>query len=100
VRELREEIFPYWRGKTLEDCVASRVPEEIQAGSAGKAFSLNQTDHAQGHILPDVARWLRLGVSGLRAEGTGRSSAGQSASRRSNKSSMRRPSWLWDAAQP
>ena len=34
----------------------------------GKAFSLNQTDHAQGHILPDVETWLRLGIEGLRAK--------------------------------
>jgi formate C-acetyltransferase len=32
----------------------------------GRAFSLNQTDHAQGHILPDVEAWLRLGIGGLR----------------------------------
>ncbi len=64
--ELREEIFPYWRGKTLEDTVAQRVPAEVAMPVAGKAFSLNQTDHAQGHILPDVEAWLHLGVGGLR----------------------------------
>jgi formate C-acetyltransferase len=32
----------------------------------GRVFSLNQTDHAQGHILPDVEAWLHLGLSGLR----------------------------------
>jgi pyruvate formate-lyase/glycerol dehydratase family glycyl radical enzyme len=66
IRELREEIFPYWRGKTLEDIVAARVPDEVNCAVQGKAFSLNQTDHAQGHILPDVAGWLRLGTRGLR----------------------------------
>ncbi|MBZ0298673.1 MAG: glycyl radical protein [Anaerolineae bacterium] len=66
IRELREEIFPYWRGQTLEDTVAARVPAFIQAAVRGRAFSLNQTDHAQGHILPDVAEWLRLGIGGLR----------------------------------
>jgi formate C-acetyltransferase len=66
IRELREEIFPYWRGKTLEEVVATRLPGEVKAAVQGKAFSLNQTDHAQGHILPDVAGWLRLGVKGLR----------------------------------
>jgi formate C-acetyltransferase len=68
IRELREEIFPYWRGQTLEDTVAGRVPEEIMRAVRGKAFSLNQTDHAQGHILPDVAGWLNLGLGGLRAK--------------------------------
>jgi len=66
IQELREQIFPYWRGKTLEDTVAKRVPDEIMVAVKGKAFSLNQTDHAQGHILPDVEGWLRLGVCGLR----------------------------------
>jgi formate C-acetyltransferase len=68
IRELREEIFPYWRGKTLEDAVAARVPADVAAAVRGRAFSLNQTDHAQGHILPDVPTWLRLGIGGLRAE--------------------------------
>jgi formate C-acetyltransferase len=68
IRELREEIFPYWRGKTLEDHVARKVPEDVRRAVAGKAFSLNQTDHAQGHILPDVEGWLTLGIEGLRTK--------------------------------
>lgn len=66
IRELREDVFPYWRGRTLEDLVAARLPDEVSRAIQGKAFSLNQTDHAQGHILPNVADWLRLGVRGLR----------------------------------
>jgi formate C-acetyltransferase len=66
IEELRTEIFPYWRGKTLEDIVAGRVPEDVGRAVRGRAFSLNQTDHAQGHILPDVETWLRLGIGGLR----------------------------------
>ncbi len=70
IKELREEIFPYWRGKTLEDIVAARIPEEVGRAVRGRAFSLNQTDHAQGHILPDVEAWLHLGVQGLREQVT------------------------------
>jgi formate C-acetyltransferase len=65
IRELREDLIPYWHGKTLEDLVAGRTPDDVRQAVRGKAFSLNQTDHAQGHILPDVAGWLHLGVSGL-----------------------------------
>jgi pyruvate formate-lyase/glycerol dehydratase family glycyl radical enzyme len=68
IRELREEVFPYWRGKTLEDMVAQRVPDDVRVAVGGKVFSLNQTDHAQGHILPDVEGWLRLGIAGIRDE--------------------------------
>jgi formate C-acetyltransferase len=66
MRELREEIFPYWRGHTLEDIVALRIPADVRRAMQGKVFGLNQTDHAQGHILPDVEGWLRLGLGGLR----------------------------------
>jgi pyruvate formate-lyase/glycerol dehydratase family glycyl radical enzyme len=66
--ELREEIFPYWRGKTLEDIVAARMPADVLTAVKGKAFSLNQTDHAQGHILPDVEGWLEHGINGLRVK--------------------------------
>lgn len=66
IDELRHDIFPYWRGKTIEDIVSSRVPPDVRVAVRGKAFSLNQTDHAQGHILPDVETWLRLGIGGLR----------------------------------
>jgi len=66
IRELQEQIFPYWRGNTLEDIVAARLPNDVKRAIQGKVFSLNQTDHAQGHILPDVAGWLHLGVKGLR----------------------------------
>ena len=68
IRELRQDIFPYWRGRTLEETVAQRVPDDVRVAVKGRAFSLNQTDHAQGHILPDVEAWLRLGIGGLRAQ--------------------------------
>jgi formate C-acetyltransferase len=67
IRELRERIFPYWRGKTLEDRVAASIPPDVQEAINAKAFQLNQTDHAQGHILPDVETWLREGPCGPRS---------------------------------
>ncbi|HEY9077289.1 MAG TPA: glycyl radical protein [Anaerolineaceae bacterium] len=65
ITELRETIFPYWRGRTLEDVISGRIPDDVRIAVRGKAFSLNQTDHAQGHILPDVPAWLTLGIEGL-----------------------------------
>lgn len=65
IAELRTTIFPYWRGNTVEDVVAARLPEDVRRAVAGKVFLLNQTDHAQGHILPNVENWLRLGLCGL-----------------------------------
>ena len=79
IKELREEIFPYWRGQTLEDTVEARLSDEVKAAVRGKAFKLNQTDHAQGHILPDVPAWLRLGIGGLRAKVRAAQEANQKA---------------------
>jgi formate C-acetyltransferase len=65
IRELREEIFPYWRGHTLEDQAAAMIPPDVKEAIDAKVFQLNQTDHAQGHILPNVEEWLHHGPKGL-----------------------------------
>jgi formate C-acetyltransferase len=66
IRLLRTQVFPYWRGRTLEDAVRQELPAEVQAAAQAGLFQLNQTDHAQGHILPDVEGWLHMGIGGLR----------------------------------
>lgn len=59
----KEIIEPFWRGKTLEDDIYSTYGEELSA--IEKVVKINQKDHAQGHICPNVEDWLRLGPSGL-----------------------------------
>jgi len=54
------------KGKTLEDGIAARKGEEIDR--MGKVVKINQKDHAQGHIIPNVRTWLTLGPSGLLAK--------------------------------
>lgn len=66
IREFREEILPYWRGKSLEDVLRARYGEKIDA--IARVVKINQKDHAQGHICPNVARWLATGPAALRAE--------------------------------
>lgn len=68
IAELREQIFPYWRGQTLEDRAADVIPPDVREAIAARVFQVNQTDHAQGHILPDVEAWLGVGLAGLRAK--------------------------------
>jgi pyruvate formate-lyase/glycerol dehydratase family glycyl radical enzyme len=58
-------IVPYWKGKTLEDLVYGVYGGEIK--KLEPVVKINQKDHAQGHICPDVAAWLRHGPSGLLA---------------------------------
>ncbi len=62
----RNEIYPYWQGKSLEDVLHSRYGKEISEIS--KVVKINQQDHAQGHINPDCAGWLAKGPSALKAE--------------------------------
>jgi len=66
----RREIVPYWKGKSLEDVLRARNGAEFDALS--KVVKINQKDHAQGHICPDCAMWLRKGPAALRAEAESR----------------------------
>ena len=77
IREFREEILPYWEGKSLEDVLRARAGEEIDA--IARVVKINQKDHAQGHICPDCRTWLRLGPAGFKeeAERKARTAAGE-----------------------
>ena len=63
IKEFRESIYPYWQGHSMEDVIKQNYGEEINA--IAKVVKINQKDHAQGHICPDSALWLRLGPQGL-----------------------------------
>ena len=62
----REKILPYWRGKSLEDTLRAEYGPELDA--IARVVKINQKDHAQGHICPDVAKWIAVGPAGLRRE--------------------------------
>ena len=66
IKIFREEIKPYWEGKSLEDVLKKRYGKEISEIS--KVAKINQTDHAQGHICPDCKLWLKVGPAGLKAQ--------------------------------
>lgn len=63
IQILEKEVFPYWKGKTLEDKINQELGEEIY--SHKMVNKINQTDHAQGHIIPNVEKWLEYGPLGL-----------------------------------
>ena len=66
VQTFREVIKPYWKGKSLEDVLKKRYGKEISALST--VVKINQKDHAQGHICPNVREWLEKGPAGLKEE--------------------------------
>jgi len=58
-----EELIPFWEGKSLEAGINRELTPEIKTCEVvGK---LNQKDHAQGHICPNVKLWLEAGPIGL-----------------------------------
>ncbi len=59
IGKFRKTIAPYWQGKSLEDAVKTRIGRDIE--TIGAVVKINQTDHAQGHICPNVATWLTEG---------------------------------------
>lgn len=63
IQEFREKIYPYWKGKSMEDVIKHHGGHEIQ--SIAKVVKINQKDHAQGHICPDSALWLKMGPLGI-----------------------------------
>ena len=63
IKEFRETIYPYWNGKSMEDVIKNNYGQQINA--MAKVVKINQKDHAQGHICPDSALWLKLGPKGL-----------------------------------
>ncbi len=63
ILEFREKIYPYWQDKSMEDVIKVRGGREIE--DIAKVVKINQKDHAQGHICPDSALWLKLGPRGL-----------------------------------
>ena len=70
VEEFRRDIYPYWKGRSLEDKVRAAAGEEID--DVAKVVKINQKDHSQGHICPNTEKWLRLGPAGIRAEAEAR----------------------------
>lgn len=61
--EFLTEIVSFWKGRTMEDEIFSLFGDEIHGIET--IVKINQKDHAQGHICPDVAKWLKYGPAGL-----------------------------------
>ncbi|MFV0393078.1 MAG: glycyl radical protein [Coprobacillaceae bacterium] len=66
IEEFRNDIFPFWQGKSMEDIIVERYGDEIN--KIAKVVKINQKDHAQGHICPDVKTWLEKGPTILKKE--------------------------------
>lgn len=62
-RYIRDTLAPFWKHKTLEEAIQTRIGDDV--AQVKKVIKINQTDHAQGHVIPNVKSWLALGPAGL-----------------------------------
>lgn len=61
----KEELYPYWKGKSLKDYCQQIIPEYIKEAAKTKIVSLNQTDKGQGHIIPNYNFIFRKGLQNM-----------------------------------
>lgn len=80
VQYVKQTLLPYWKQRTLE----SRIAQELQGADEriASVVKINQKGRAQGHIIPDIPRWLRLGPAGLKSWISGLRLMAQDASAR------------------
>jgi pyruvate formate-lyase/glycerol dehydratase family glycyl radical enzyme len=69
-REFREEIYPYWRGRTLNDRLYSYLNEEIRLQRfVATVFSVGlHEDGGLGHVALDYGKILTRGLEGIKEE--------------------------------
>jgi len=69
-REFREEIYPFWRGRTLSDRLYSYLNEEIRLQRfVATVFSVGlHEDGGLGHVALDYEKILRRGLDGIKEE--------------------------------
>ncbi len=73
-RELKEDILPFWRGRTVEDRLEELLPPDVAEDMDKYVFTMVlEITYGIGHFTMDHPRALRLGLSGIAAEAARRS---------------------------
>ncbi len=68
-RELKEEILPFWRGKTVEDRMADLIPLDVQEDMDKYIFTIMlEITYGIGHFTMNHPKVLNLGLKGIIAE--------------------------------
>lgn len=66
VAYVKTVLLPAWKDKTLESQLYGQIGTLDDAISS--VVKINQKGRAQGHIIPDIPKWLRLGPAGIRSQ--------------------------------
>ncbi len=64
----REELYPYWAGRSLNDRYRSHLDEDVARAEADRVFAVAQTDKGQGHIIADLSEVLERGLGAIRSD--------------------------------
>jgi len=70
-RELLDEIYPWWKGKCLEDITWDRFPDDLKsfAKTPNAVFDvLSRARSGYGHYLPNISRVIREGFQTIESE--------------------------------
>jgi formate C-acetyltransferase len=68
-RELREDILPFWEGRSVEDRFLRMLPADVEEDLDKYVVAIfMQITNGIGHFTLDLARVLRDGLAGIAAE--------------------------------
>ncbi|HJO95088.1 MAG TPA: formate C-acetyltransferase [Victivallales bacterium] len=58
----KEQLFTYWKGKSLKDFIITQITPDIKEAVGSRIVNLNQTDKGQGHIIADFEKIITNGL--------------------------------------
>ncbi len=64
----KEVLYPYWKGKSLNDWYKAHLDDDVAEAQKSKVFAVAQTDKGQGHIICDYKLVLERGFGSILAE--------------------------------
>ncbi len=67
-KTLREQVIPFWKGRTVYDRIVENAPEKSLAAASEGLFFHYYLDRSIGHITVNYEKVLHLGLSGIKAE--------------------------------
>jgi formate C-acetyltransferase len=68
-RELKEDILPFWRGRTVEDRLEEMLPPDVAEDMDKYIFTMVlEITYGIGHFTMNHPRVLKLGLAGIIAE--------------------------------
>lgn len=67
-KKLFKEILPWWKGKSIEDNIYSRLPEEVANALEAGLFSTGYTTVGVGNLAPNYEKVIKKGMTGIMEE--------------------------------